>query len=128
MATIAGTNEANAELVQPRNEMVAEIEAMTLNVVDADLLDQVQCGVERVNCRKVEISQLEASGSRRERHVVRARDEVCRRLGQADRGQISRLKFGQRTIPVEKTKALRDQQALVSTRTEKGRSNSRQRR
>ncbi len=52
---------------------------------------------QRMQVRQVVVAELEASGVAARRHVVRARDVVIRRVGQAAHGQVGGLELLERS-------------------------------
>ena len=106
------SNETNADLVNARDKIVAEIEDMLLDILDTDLIDKVKRRRKSVNRREIVVAKFKPSGSRLEAHTIRARDEVRRRFCKAGSCQIGGLQSVDGLVAVEKAEALRDEQAI----------------
>src|SRR5689334_7590538 len=62
----AGADETNAQRIEPGDEMIAEVETMVLDILDAQRFDHVERGTERMDRRKIEIAELETARARGE--------------------------------------------------------------
>src|ERR1700757_2359916 len=116
----ARADEPDVELVQSLDQIVAEIEAVVLDVLYSDRIDEVDRRSQCLNSRQIEVAKLKPTCRRGEAQVVRPRNEIQRRFGEADGRYVGRLELGEVSFPIEQAESLRDEQTFVGAGPDEG--------